>query len=62
MIAKLAAMLVKKAMMRNATENNRESTLKIASLISNIVFYIMLLVAVFIGFDVMGINLGLLVG
>lgn len=55
--AKIIATLVKKAMMRNANDNNRESTKKIANLISSVVFYIMLLVAVFVGFDVMGINL-----
>lgn len=62
MVAKIVSALVKKAMMKSSNEKNRESTQKVANLISSVVFYIMVLVAIFIGFDVMGINLGLLIG
>ncbi len=60
-IAKVFAAIVKKSMLRGTNEKNYESTKKVANLISSVVFYIMLLVAFFIGFEVIGINLGLLV-
>ncbi len=60
-VAKIIAAIVKKSMMRWAKQENYESTRKVANLISSVVFYIMLLIALFIGFEVMGVNLGLLI-
>ncbi len=60
-IAKVVSSFVKRTMLKNTNEKNFESTSKAATLISNIVFYLMTLMAIFIGFDIMGINLGLLI-
>ncbi len=60
-VAKIVASLVKKGMMKSASETNYESTKKVATLISSIVFYLLILVALFIGFDIMGVSLWLLI-
>lgn len=62
LIAKIVAIVVKKAMLRGVNEKNYESTKKVANLISSVVFYVMILIAFFIGFEIMGINLWLLIG
>lgn len=62
LIAKIGSAIVRKSIMRWANEKNYESTRKVATLISSVVFYVMILIALFIGFEVMGINLWLLIG
>ncbi len=60
-VSKIIAALVKKSFLKNASEENMESSIKIAKLLSDITFYVMLLISCFIGFEVMWVNIGLFV-
>jgi small-conductance mechanosensitive channel len=60
MIGKLVAGVVKRNIIRHGDEANSKHTHKVASLIGNVVFYVMVIFAFFLGFESMGFNVGLI--
>lgn len=60
-ISKIIAALIRKSILKNSSDENMEWTIKIANLLWDVAFYVMLLISFFIGFEVMWFNIGLLV-
>ncbi|MCF7834961.1 mechanosensitive ion channel [Candidatus Gracilibacteria bacterium] len=61
-ISKIVAGIVKRNIIKNNTITDSKHIDKIAGLIGNIVFYIMVIFSFFIGFEIMGFNVGLILG
>jgi small conductance mechanosensitive channel len=59
-IAKIIAGIVKRNIMKHSTLENEKNNEKIGKLIGNIVFYVLMIFAFFIGFEIMGFNVGLI--
>lgn len=59
-VAGIVARLVKKAILRHSEGKNAEHAKKVANLIRNLVYYILLGFGVFIAFEVLGFDVGLL--
>ncbi|MFZ2150835.1 MAG: mechanosensitive ion channel domain-containing protein [Candidatus Absconditicoccaceae bacterium] len=62
LISKIIAGIVKRNILKNNSIADSKHIEKIASLIGNIVFYIMVIFSLFIGFEIMGFNVGLILG
>lgn len=60
-ISKIIANIVKKRVIRNSTPNN-PNTEKIAKLVHDVVFYLLVIFSFFIGFEIVGFNVGLIIG
>ncbi|HRX64291.1 MAG TPA: mechanosensitive ion channel family protein [Candidatus Absconditabacterales bacterium] len=61
LISKIIAGVVKRNIKRNMKDSNPEGAGKIGKLMGNIVFYVLILFAFFISFEIMGMNIGLLI-
>ncbi|AHB41541.1 hypothetical protein P148_SR1C00001G0751 [candidate division SR1 bacterium RAAC1_SR1_1] len=61
MISKIVANIVSKKIVQNSTEGNKHID-KIGKLIHDIVFYILVIFSFFIGFEIVGFNVGLIIG
>lgn len=61
MISKIVANIVSKRIVQNGTEGNKHMD-KIWKLIHDIVFYILVIFSFFIGFEIVGFNVGLILG
>ncbi len=61
LISKIIAWSVKRYILKSSDPNNKQSE-KIAKLIHDIVFYILIIFSFFIGFEIVGFNVGLIVG
>ncbi len=61
MISKFISWIVRRNIVRNADPNNKQAE-KIAKLMGNITFYILVIFSFFIGFEIVGFNVGLIVG
>ena len=59
-ISKFISWIVRKNIVRNADPNNKQAE-KIAKLMGNITFYILVIFSFFIGFEIVGFNVGLIV-
>ncbi len=60
MMSKLIAGIVRRNILRNADPNNKQAE-KIAKLMHDIAFYILVIFSFFIGFEIVGFNVGLIV-
>lgn len=60
LLSKIAAKIISKKIVKNSTEWNK-NTDKIAKLIQNIVFYILAIFSFFIGFNIVGFDVGLII-
>lgn len=60
-ISKLIAGIVRRNIVKNADEKNKQAE-KIAKLMGDITFYILVIFSFFIGFEMVGFNVGLIVG
>jgi small conductance mechanosensitive channel len=61
MISKFISWIVRRNIVRNADPNNKQAE-KIAKLMGNITFYVLVIFSFFIGFEIVGFNVGLIVG
>lgn len=61
MISKFIAGVVRRNIVKNADANNKQAE-KIGKLMGNITFYILVIFSFFIGFEMVGFNVGLIVG
>ncbi|MDD3262889.1 MAG: mechanosensitive ion channel [Candidatus Absconditabacteria bacterium] len=61
MISKIVANIVSKRIVQSSTEGNKHID-KIGKLIHDIVFYILVIFSFFIGFEIVGFNVGLIIG
>lgn len=61
MISKFISWIVRRNIVRNADPNNKQAE-KIGKLMGNITFYILVIFSFFIGFEIVGFNVGLIVG
>jgi hypothetical protein len=59
-ISRFIAGLVRRNIVKNADANNKQAE-KIAKLMSNITFYVLVIFSFFIGFEMVGFNVGLIV-
>jgi hypothetical protein len=61
MLSKIIAGIVRRSIVKNADANNKQAE-KIGKLMGNITFYILVIFSFFIGFEMVGFNVGLIVG
>ena len=61
LISKFIAGIVRRNIVKNADEKNKQAE-KIAKLMGDIIFYILVIFSFFIGFEMVGFNVGLIVG
>jgi len=61
LISKILANVISKRIMKSSTEGNKNID-KIGKLIHDIVFYILAIFSFFVGFDIVGFNVGLILG
>jgi len=59
-ISKIAAKIISKRIVKNTTEGNKHVD-KIEKLIYDVVFYILVIFSFFVGFEVVGFNVGLII-
>ncbi|MFA7298123.1 MAG: mechanosensitive ion channel domain-containing protein [Candidatus Absconditabacterales bacterium] len=61
LISKFVAGMVRRNIVKNADEKNKQAE-KIAKLMGDITFYVLVIFSFFIGFEMVGFNVGLIVG
>jgi len=60
MIGKVLAGIVKRNIINHSSIENKEHSLRVGNLMRDITFYIMVIFAFFIGFEMVGFNVGLI--
>lgn len=61
LLAKLVSSLIKKSIIRHTKSISDDGAIKIWNLIGSISFYVLILFAIFVGFEVMGLEISLLI-
>ncbi|MEI6426549.1 MAG: mechanosensitive ion channel family protein [Candidatus Absconditabacteria bacterium] len=61
MVSKVFAKIISKKIVQNTTEGNKHVD-KIEKLIHDIVFYVLVIFSFFVGFEIVGFNVGLIIG
>ena len=60
LVSKILASIISKKIVKSTTDN-KENTEKIQKMIKDIIFYILVIFSFFIGFEIMGFNVGLII-
>lgn len=62
LLGRLIAALVKKNLLKHTDPEHKKHSEKVANLVQNVVFYISVIFALFIGFEMMGLEVALIIG